>query len=261
MYEYILLDQKDAVATITLNRPEAGNAFASAEYDEVRRAVEDCGREASVRVVVVTGAGKFFSAGGDVKKFKERLDAGEALPREGVLAAGAMTDAVRQCPKPVVAKVNGAAVGAGCALALACDFRVMTPKSRLGMGFINMGFSGDSGGIYFLERLVGLARMTELVFLGDLVGGEEAFRLGLASRLAPEGELDRVTEKLAAELAAKPTQAIGRQKRLFYEFFFRDLPQFNLREADLMCESQRSADHREAVAAFLEKRPPRFSGQ
>lgn len=261
MYEYITVEKKGTVATITLNRPEVGNAFAVTEYDEVRLAVEDCGSDPAVRVVVITGAGKNFSAGGDIHRFQQNIASGDYIKRENVLRAGGMTHAVRLCPKPVVAVVNGAAAGAGCALALACDFRILTARSKLAMAFINMGFSGDTGGIYFLERMVGIAKATELMTLGTPVDGEEALRLGLATRLAQEGALETAAAEFVALLATKPTQAIARQKRLYYEFFYRDLTQFTQREADFMYETARTEDHQEAVSAFLEKRSPQFTGK
>lgn len=261
MYEYILLEKVNGIATITLNRPEFGNAFAIPEYNEVKDALEKCGADPEVRVVVITGAGRFFSAGGDVVKFREHIESGEFLKAENVRMAGAMSRAVLECPKPVIASVNGAAAGAGCALALACDFRVVTPKSKFGMAFINMGFCGDTGGIFFLNNMLGIAKTTELMAMGNLVGGEEAYRLGMATRLAEEGKLAEATAELAQTLANKPTQAIARQKKLYYEFFHRDIEEFNNREATYMYECGRTADHKEAVYAFLEKRAPKFTGQ
>ena len=261
MYQYIIVEKKDNVATITLNRPESGNAFALESYLEVKQAFEEVGRDEEVRAVVLTGAGKHFSAGGDIHRFKMLIETKAYLNPENVVHAGAMSNAIMRCPKPVVAMINGAAMGAGCSLALACDFRVVTPKSKMGMAFINMGFSGDTGAIYLMTRLVGTAKSRELMMLGRPVSGEEAVNLGLASRLAEEGALKETTDALVQELLSKPTGAIARQKRLYYEFFYRDFLQFNLREADYMEECSRTADHAEAVNAFLEKRKPEFKGK
>lgn len=260
-FQYILLELDGAVATVKLNRPEVGNAFAPESYVEVRQALEDCGEDPDVRVIVLTGCGKHFSAGGDIRNFKKYIEAGTYIQRKNVLRAGQMTQAVRLCPKPVIAMVNGAAAGAGCALALACDFRVMTPKSKLGISFSNVGLSGDTGCMYFLERMLGAARAAEAMMLGEMIGGEQAFRLGLASRLAAEDALPEETYGLAHHLAGRPTQAIARQKQLNYEFFYRDLEQFNRREADFMYETSRTEDFKEAVYAFLEKRSPQFYGK
>ena len=260
MYQHILSEKSGPIATITLNRPEFSNAFAVGSYSEIQDALECWGNDPEIRVIIITGQGKHFSAGGDIRSFKARIDSGEFLKRGNVIMAGAMSTAVRTCPKPVIAMVNGAAAGAGCALALACDFRVLEPKSRLGLSFINMGLSGDTGALYFLQRMVGLAKATEWMALGSMIDGNEANRFGLVTRLAEEGSLYETTLELANELAKKPTQAIARQKELIYEFFCRDLLLFNRREADFMYETARTADYKEAVTAFLEKRRPQFEG-
>ena len=217
MYQYLTLKKENEVATITLNRPEVGNAFNVDLYIEVREAMEDCSEDASVRVVVITGAGKHFSSGGDIKHFKRRIDEGKGFHHSEVLKTGMMINAIRLCPKPVVAKINGVATGAGAAVALACDFRVMSVKSKFVFAFSNMAFSGDTNMIYSLERIVGTAKTAEWMALGTIVGGEEAFRLGLTTRLAGEGEgeLDQTADQLITELLGRPTGAIGRQKRLY----------------------------------------------
>ena len=261
MYQYIFIEEKDSVATITLNRPEAGNAFALESYLEVKCALEKLSRDENIRVVVITGAGKHFSAGGDIRRFKANIEKGDIIRPENVVRAGAMTDAVMRCAKPVVAMVNGAAIGAGCALALACDFRVVTPKSKLGLAFVNMGCSGDTGALYLLSRLVGTGKVRELMMLGQPVAGEDAVKFGLASRLAQGQTLQAETDQLVKELLSKPTAAIARQKRLLYEFFYRDYLLFNLREGDYMAECSLTQDHAEAVNAFLEKRTPQFIGK
>ncbi len=261
MYRYILVDKRDQVGTVTLNRPEVGNAFALESYLEVRQALEQLGRDKEVRAVVLTGAGKHFSAGGDIGRFKQMIENKTGMEPQNVVNAGAMSDAVMRCPKPVVAMVNGAAMGAGCSLALSCDFRVMTSKSKLGMAFVNMGFSGDTGAIYLLSRMVGMSKTRELMTFGQPILGSEALELGLTTRLAPDGGLEETARELVRQLLDKPTGAIARQKRLYYEFFYRDFLQFNLREADYMCQCTQSRDHCEAVYAFLEKRKPVFTGE
>lgn len=261
MYETIIYEVKNNIATITINRPDVSNAFSLKTYSEVREALEISGKDDEVRVVVITGSGKHFSAGGDVNRFKTLIETEEFLPPEGVLAAGAMTRAVKLCPKPVVAKINGAAAGAGCSLALACDFRVMDEKGKLAMAFINMGFSGDTGGIYFLNRIVGTAKTAEMLVLAEPVKAQEAYALGLITKLGKEGELDTITNELVEKLLQRPTQAIAKQKALNYEFFFSDLEQFNEREAQYMVECGKTKDHQEAVYAFLEKRKPNFTGK
>lgn len=264
MSELVLKKKENGIATVTLNRPELGNAFANESYIEVRKAIEEFGMDDEVRVIILTGAGKNFSAGGDINGFKELQEKGinEAIAKRDVVIAGQMSDAVLRCPKPVIAMVNGAAAGAGCALALACDFRVMAPESRLIMAFINVGFSGDTGAIYLLERLVGMARTKELMALGTPVSAEQAYTIGLANRVSDSAEtLEETTMKLAKQLINRPGKAIEMQKRLCYEFMYRDLTQFNIREADYMYACGLTKDHAEAVNAFLEKRKPVFTGK
>ena len=134
------MDKNDGIAKITINRHKFGNAFALNTYTEFELAIEECEADESIKVVVVTGEGKNFSAGGDINNFKKCTDDRESLPKAGVLAAWAMSDAVKRCPKPVPAIINGAVASAGCSLAFACDFKVMAPKSKLVMAFINMGY-------------------------------------------------------------------------------------------------------------------------
>lgn len=261
MFDTIIYGVKDQIGTVTLNRPESGNAFAKESYLEVREALKSASADGDIRAVVITGAGKHFSAGGDINRFKGLIQSGEYIQKENVAAAGRMAAAVRECSKPVIAMINGAAAGAGCSLALACDFRVVTPKSKMVMAFVKMGLSGDTGGLYYLQRLVGIAKATQLMMIGDPVTGEEALRLGLATVLAEEGKLEEETYALARRLANSATFAIARQKKLIYETFYADLATYSEKEADYMVECSHTADFAEAVDAFLQKHPPRFSGR
>jgi 2-(1,2-epoxy-1,2-dihydrophenyl)acetyl-CoA isomerase len=260
MFDTVLYEVKDNIATITFNRPEKGNAFIKESYSEVRDAIEAASVDSSVRAIVLTGAGKHFSAGGDINRFKTLIQSGEYLQEENISAAGQMASAIRFCPKPVIAMINGAAAAAGCSLAMACDFRVVTPKSKLSMAFIKLGLSGDTGGMYYLQKLVGIAKTTQLMMMGDVVAGEEALKLGLATVLAEEGKLEEATYELAAKLAASATFAITRQKQLMNEIFYADLAGYSAKESFFMAECSRTADFAESVDAFLEKRQPKFIG-
>ncbi|MDO4554852.1 MAG: enoyl-CoA hydratase/isomerase family protein, partial [Lachnospiraceae bacterium] len=221
----------------------------------------NCTIHEAVKVIVLTGAGKHFSAGGDIREFKELIESETYIEEKSIQLAGDTAEAVRRCPKPVIAMINGAAAGAGCSLALACDFRVMEPNSRLSMAFIQMGLPGDTGGIYYLQKLLGTARTTEFIMLGRAIKGEEAYQIGLASRLALEGRLYETTMELAEELAKKPMLAIKRQKEMLLHFFYKDIKEFTEMEGKYMVECSKSEDFAEAVNAFLEKRKPVFTGK
>ncbi|SMC72754.1 enoyl-CoA hydratase/isomerase family protein [Papillibacter cinnamivorans] len=257
----ILLSVKDKIATITINLPEQSNAIASTMVNPLREAVEQCGKDPAVNVIIITGAGKNFSAGGSIAEFKGKAESGEGLEAPLVAQYGRMSAAIRKCPKPVIAMVNGAAAGAGCSLALACDFRIATEKSRFIMAFISMALPGDTGGFYYLERLVGLARATEIMMTGAPVDGKTALAIGLANRLAEEGQLEEVTYKFAARLAALPGLAIARQKAIINEFFFDEQEKYTAREGQYMEECSKTNDFKEAVSAFFAKRPPVFKGE
>lgn len=261
MYNEILFSVENKVATITLNRPDFGNAFAPESYKEIIQAVESCAENPAVGSIVVTGTGKHFSTGGDIKRFKKRIETKTYLNPETVALAGKMSATVRRCPKPVIAMVNGAAAGAGCSLALACDFRIVTPRSKFIMAFIKMGLSGDTGGLYYLQKLVGVGKTTELMMTGAPVVGQEAVTLGMANKLVPEEELSVATNAFAQQMANSPLAAIRRQKSLLNQFFYSDLDEYTKQEAIFMVECSRTADFAEAVDAFLEKRSPVFTGK
>lgn len=261
MYQYIKLHVENKIGIIIINCPESANAINPSIYAEIKDAMCGCVINEDVNVVVITGEGKHFSAGGNIREFKELIESETYIEEKSIQLAGNTAEAIRRCPKPVIAMINGAAAGAGCSLALACDFRVMEPDSKMSMAFINMGLPGDTGGIYYLYKLLGPARTEELIMLGRPVRGEEAYALGLATRLAESGKLYEETMKLASELAAKPQLAIRRQKEMVLDFFYKDIHAFTEAESRYMVECSRSEDFTEAVNAFLEKRKPVFTGR
>lgn len=261
MYQYIILEVKDRVAVIRFNRPESGNAFAKESYIEIREAVEKCAKDDNVGAIVLTGVGRHFSAGGDIRRFKGLIENKEYISTENILRAGAMAKTMRTCPKPVIAMVNGAAAGAGCSLALACDFRFVTPKSKLVMSFIKLGLSGDTGGMYYLNKLVGTAKTLELMMLGDMIGGEDCVQLGLATRCVEADALEEETLAFAAKLAHGPLYGYAKQKELMMKYFYSDLEDYYEDEANFMSSCSYTEDFAEAVDAFLEKRTPIFQGR
>ncbi|WP_028124995.1 enoyl-CoA hydratase/isomerase family protein [Eremococcus coleocola] len=259
MYETILFKIEEGIATISINRPEVGNAFGDKTYDEIRLALEECSGNDEVKTVVIRGEGRFFSAGGDVKSFKEMLDAGTPVTEDLVKMAGAMGRAPKLCQKPVVAMINGAAAGAGAALAMAADFRVMSESSSIVTAFINMAFPGDTGLIYYLQQALGTPRLMEYLAFSKPIKGAEAKELGLTTLLVADEDLESATYDFAKKLTRLPLKAFARQKAIVNEFFYKDLEAFNNREAQFMHASAIEPDHAEAVNAFLEKRRPDFN--
>ena len=257
----IAFEKKGAVATITFNRPEYGNSFSENTYVEVPKALAIVESDPGIHALIITGAGKHFCAGGDINRFKRQIDSKKYLEKENIMRAGRMAAAISKCPKPTIAMINGAAAGAGCAVALACDFRVGAVGSKLIMAFIKMGLSGDTGCFYYLQSLVGAARAKQLMMLGDVITGEEAYSMGLLTLLADEGSLQEETDKLALRLAAGPAAAYARQKAIAAEFFQKDMQEYLVKEALYMEECSRTEDFEEAVNSFLEKRTPVFKGR
>lgn len=258
-YQYILVTVENRIATVTLNRPEYSNAFAKESYTEIADAMKVLGARKDVGVIVITGAGKHFSAGGDIKRFKMLIDSGEYLDADNIAAAGNMSLAIRECPKPVIAMINGVATGAGLSCALACDFRIVSPSSKMIMAFVNMGLCGDTGSIYNLIRLIGPDRAELMMMTGEACRGEDCVRIGLATVLAEEGKLAETTYELASKLAGKSSTAHGGQKRLIKKYFYGRLADFAKDEGKEIAAASRQADFTEAVNAFLEKRTPEYN--
>jgi len=264
----VLYAQEDGVATITLNRPEARNAVTAGSFLELERLLIEIEADDLVRAVVITGAGRGFSAGADLKPQSEeerRRTMASAFPGD---AGGDILERANRCilrmrnlPKPVIASVNGDAVGIGCSLALATDLRIASDAARLGVVFSRIGLGPDGGASLFLRELVGTARALELLFLGDLISADDALRLGLLNRVVPAAELDEVTGALARRLATGPTLAYGIAKQAVYESASLSLGNLLDLEARNQKIAGRSQDSGEGVSAFIEKRPPKFVGR
>lgn len=261
MYTTILTKVENRVMTITINRPEQSNAFATETYVEVRDALLAAGKDPEVGAVVITGTGKNFSAGGNIANMKKYVDDHSGMSENGPMLTGRMSVACRRCPKPVIAMVNGAAAGAGAGLALACDFRIMSPSSKLIMAFINLGLPGDTAGMYHCGKLVGTAKAMEMMLLGEPITGEQALDWGLATRLAANETLEEETYHFAEKIAHRATYGFARQKQMMNKYFYPELDAFIVDETEGMCDCSRTEDHAEAVNAFLEKRPPVFTGK
>lgn len=257
-FESLSLEVDGGVAAITLNRPQALNALNVALGRELLRAFEWVRSEPSVRAVVLTGAGRAFSAGGDLRDLQAA--AGTPEGRDFVAGVGRITLAMATLEKPVIAAVNGVAAGAGFNLALAADLILAADTAKFTQAFVRVGLLPDAGGCYFLPRAVGMAKAKELIFTGDTIDAAEAERLGLINRVVPAGELMAEAMKLARRLAAGPSRAIGMAKAVLHRGAGASLPDVIDMEATAQGLLMYTADHREGVAAFLEKREPRFTG-
>ena len=255
MYEHIKLSVEGGVATITIDRQKANNALNTQMFRDFIATVAHCDADDAVKVVVVTGAGKNFSAGGDINE----MATFEFISYELSMLTGEASLALKKCSKPVVAMINGAAAGGGCGIALGADFLIMSESSYLLTAFSNVALPGDTGCIYHLHQIVGLAKTAELMAFSAPVYGEEALYLGLATRLAPEGALLEETQAFVAKLLRRPLGAIAMQKQLYYEIFYREYMNYNRLEAENLAKAGASADHHEAVTAFLEGRKPNFN--
>jgi len=261
-YECLLYEVKDRIATLTLNRPERLNALSDTLRDDLYDAVTKSAADPSVGVLVITGAGRGFCSGGDVKSMSERDQTGQTASSGERLAPkrDRIILAMRDCPKPVIAAVNGAAAGAGMNVALACDMRIASSAAKFSQAFVKRGLAPDWGGSYFLPRVVGTAKACELIFTGDSIDAAEAFRLGIVNAVVAPEELMAETYKLARKIAAGPPVAIQISKRAIYHNQDVDLRAALEFETFAQGICRDTEDAKEGVKAFVEKRAPVFRG-
>jgi len=256
----LLIEDADRVRTITLNRPESFNSFTVALKERLLEVVRETSADDAVRAVVITGAGRAFCAGQDLKEHVALLQAGDPAPLRTVEEHyNPLVEAVVAMPKPVIAAVNGTAAGAGASLAYACDLRVAAASAKFLMAFANVGLTADSGASWTLPRLIGHGRAMEMLLLAEPVGAEEALRTGMVNRVVADGRALPAARELAARLAAGPTTAYAKIKEAMA--FSGALSAALEVEARTQAEAGATADHREAVAAFVAKRPARFTGR
>jgi 2-(1,2-epoxy-1,2-dihydrophenyl)acetyl-CoA isomerase len=260
-YTALLYEVKDAVATITLNRPEAYNALDLALGREVFEAVLEADEDRAVRCIVVTGAGRAFCAGGDVKGFHDSADrVGVFIKQLTTYLHGAVSRLART-PKPAIMAVNGVAAGGGMSFALAGDLVVATESAKFTMAYSKIAASPDGSSTYFLPRLIGMRRALDLYFTNRTLSAREALEWGLVNRVFADTEFRGAVAALARELAAGPTAAFGRAKLLFHQSTQESLETQMELEAQAIAQSGATEDFRNGVAAFSRKQPATFVGR
>jgi 2-(1,2-epoxy-1,2-dihydrophenyl)acetyl-CoA isomerase len=260
-----LLEQvKDGVAVLTLNRPARLNAMSRPMLDALLEALPRLAEDPEIGVIVLTGAGRGFCAGGDVKAMAEGTELGGQTMEEKAQALRSRMETSRwlhEMPKPTIAMMRGPAAGAGLSLAMACDLRIASDTVRLGTAFARVGYSGDFGGSYYLTQLVGTAKARELYFTADLLDAQQALGLGLVNRVVADARLEEETMALASRLARGPRVAYRYMKRNMNAAETASLKDMLDLEAWHHTRTGMTEDHREAARAFVEKREPQFKGR
>jgi len=264
MAQELLESIQDGVATLTLNRPDRLNAMSGAMLDGLLEALPRLAEDGEVGVVILTGSGRGFCAGGDVKAMAEGREFGGTTLEEKAQALRSRMEVSRwlhEMPKPTIAMVRGAAAGAGLSLALACDLRIAADSARFATAFARVGYSGDFGGSWFLTQLVGTARARELYYTARIVDAAEALALGIVNRLVPDAQLEEETLALATRLARGPRVALRYMKRNMNAAETGSLKDCLDLEAWNHTRTGFTDDHREAAKAFVDKREPVFRGR
>jgi 2-(1,2-epoxy-1,2-dihydrophenyl)acetyl-CoA isomerase len=256
----VLESVEDGIATLTLNRPENLNALSDEIRHGMLEAVYRLGHDNAIGCIVLTGAGRGFCAGGDVKTMAGRSARSYEQRAEGIRNSGRVAALLHAIPKPVIAMVNGVAVGAGLGMAAACDIRIAGRSARFGAGFIKIGLSGDWGTTYSLTQLVGTAKARELMLTGEMIDADEAARIGLVNKVVDDAELLTATMAMAKRIASMPPVALGYTKKNLNAAQTGDMAELLETEAVHQARCSQTDDHREAVAAFKEKRKPVFQG-
>ncbi len=260
-YEAILYDVKDSVATITLNRPEAYNALNLTLARDVFQATLEADESRDVRCIVITGAGKAFCAGGDVKDFADNPDRIGILVKELTTYLHGAVSRLARSLKPVIMAVNGVAAGGGMSLALSGDLVVAAESAKFNMAYSRIAASPDGSSSYFLPRMIGLRRALELHFTNRVLSAREAMDWGLVNRVHPDAEFPAAVRTLAGELAQGPTLAFGRAKLLFHQSTQESLETQMELEAQAIAASGHTEDFRNGVVAFARKQPVTFTGR
>lgn len=264
--DHLLTELKDRVLYLSLNRPDKLNAMSNEMMTGLLDALTQAASDSKIGAVVVTGAGRGFCAGGDITAMRARNESSAPAPTIEERVAGLRRGEeasllLHEMPKVTIAAVNGPAAGAGLSLAMACDIRLASDAARFGTAFAKVGFSGDYGGTWSLTRLVGSAKAREMYFTGDIIGADEALKLGIANRVFPAASFRDEVHAFASKIANGPTIAYSYMKANLNAAINHELRELLDREAWGQTMTGHTEDHREAVKAFLEKRPPTFKGR
>jgi 2-(1,2-epoxy-1,2-dihydrophenyl)acetyl-CoA isomerase len=260
-YTTLLFDVRENVAHITLNRPDAANSINEEMGKDLMQAALRCDEDPEIRAVLISGAGKIFSGGGDLRDFSAK---GQKLPyyiKEVTTYLHAAMSRLTRMDAPVVAAVHGAVAGAGMSIAIACDIVVAAETTRFMVAYTRAGLVPDGSSTYFLPRIVGLKRALELTLTNRMFSAQEALQWGLVTRVVPDNELLAQARALAVQLAAGPTRAYGVSKRLLHSGWTETLETQMENESQAIANRARTPDAREGITAFLEKRPPKFKGK
>ena len=264
-YKTIRFDKKEGIAHVALNRPEALNTLNMDLAADFLDVLERCGRDDDIKVVILTGEGRSFCAGADVKELKSFVDAPDKSPREwiqvGVRHLNLIILGMRHLKKPIIGAINGVATGAGFSFVMACDIVIASERARFGEAYTAIGLVPDGGASYFLPMLVGYHKAMELILTSDIIDAQQALRLNLVNNVVPHESLMETAEKLAARLAAGASLALSRSKELVNRSFTSSLETQLECEAEYQIQSSVTEDHQEGLAAFFEKRRPVFKGR
>jgi enoyl-CoA hydratase len=259
-YEALIVDVKDKVGRIAFNRPKVLNAYSQDMSREMVRAVDQLSKDPEVRVVVITGSGRAFMAGADVSMLKGWTEApGGAEEVAGILCQYFSPSLLEKCPKPVIAAVNGLALGMGCEILLACDIRIAAQSAQFGQPEIKLGIMTGAGGSQRLPRLVGTGRAMEMILTGDPIGADEALRHGLVNRVVPDDQLEEAVGEMVNKLLKKSATALRLSKEAVVASNAKGLYEGVAHELKLFSGIFDTADAKEGVSAFLEKRKPAFN--
>ena len=251
MSEKIIFEKENGVATIRINRPEVMNAFDAETEEKLARAINDAWQDDAIKALIITAVGAAFCTGVDIAGIEGQ--SAQAV-NASLKHAQKIIEALANMEKPVIAAVNGLAVGAGCSIAMACDIIIASSNAKFSQNFVKIGLVSDMGGMYFLPRMVGLARAKELLFTGATIDAEEAREIGLINRVVAEGDLEGAAKELARQIAAGPMKPIGLMKKILNQSTYLDLPTLLDLEAQAQMVCSQTDDHKKRVQAFLERK-------